>query len=195
VEGFGSRPSGFTHEAFDPDRDLAGCTSRRVWVQTLHRGRDDGSVAALDLPDFGFWTSLCAVGMAPAIGLRMMKLMEDLLALQDLQFRKGKTGREAEVEALRKAIPEPILGHYDRLQVRGKKGVAMLRNGVCAECHMRVPIGTLVTLAHGQDVQLCGNCGRYLFLPAGEAVPGTKPAEPSPPSRPRKSAKPTVPAA
>jgi len=108
----------------------------------------------------------------------MKKMMENLLTLQDLQLRRGRgvRERETEIEALRSQIPEPILGHYDRLLARGKKGVALVNHGVCSECHMRVPIGTLVTLAHGQDVQLCGNCGRYLFLPAGEPFTDAKPA-------------------
>jgi predicted nucleic acid-binding Zn-ribbon protein len=116
----------------------------------------------------------------------MKKMMENLLALQDLQLRRGRGAREREdeIEGLRRQIPEPILGHYDRLLARGKKGVALVSHGVCSECHMRVPIGTLVTLAHGQDVQLCGNCGRYLFLPAGELTPEPKAlASSTPPSR------------
>jgi predicted nucleic acid-binding Zn-ribbon protein len=121
----------------------------------------------------------------------MKKMMENLLALQDLQLRRGRgvREREEEIEVLRRQIPEPILGHYDRLLARGKKGVALVNHGVCSECHMRVPIGTLVTLAHGQDVQLCGNCGRYLFLPAGELTPDPKaPAAVAPlPKRSRKS--------
>lgn len=115
----------------------------------------------------------------------MIKMMEDLLALQEMQGRRGKAAREGDIEALRRGIPDPILGHYDRLQVRGKKGVAILRNGVCTECHMRVPLGTLLTLAHGQDVQLCGNCGRYLYLPATETVLGPKPSTVRTPPRPR----------
>jgi predicted nucleic acid-binding Zn-ribbon protein len=103
---------------------------------------------------------------------------------------RGVREREDEIEVLRRKIPEPILGHYDRLLARNKKGVALVNHGVCSECHMRVPIGTLVTLAHGQDVQLCGNCGRYLFLPAGELTPEAKaaPAAMSAPRRARKSA-------
>ncbi len=119
----------------------------------------------------------------------MRKLMESLVALQELQLRRGRgvREREAEIETLRTKIPEPILGHYDRLIARGKKGVALVNHGVCSECHMRVPIGTLVTLAHGQDVQLCGNCGRYLCLPAGEPVAGSSaPVSAAPPRRTRK---------
>jgi NMD protein affecting ribosome stability and mRNA decay len=48
--------------------------------------------------------------------------------------------------------------------------VAIVRNGVCTECHLKVAIGALASLAHETDIQLCGNCGRYLFLPAQEPV-------------------------
>ena len=60
---------------------------------------------------------------------------------------------------------QPIIGHYDRLRVRGKKGVALVRNQVCTGCHMHVPIGQITVLMRGEDVQLCESCGRYLYLP------------------------------
>jgi predicted nucleic acid-binding Zn-ribbon protein len=76
------------------------------------------------------------------------------------------------MEAIRKTIPGVVLTHYDRLLAHGKKGVAIVRNGVCTECHLRVATGALAALAHENDIQVCGNCGRYLFLPANEpAVP------------------------
>jgi predicted nucleic acid-binding Zn-ribbon protein len=98
--------------------------------------------------------------------------MEKLFALQTLQLKTGSTKgtQEAEMEGIRKAIPAPILAHYDRLLARDKKGVAVVRNGVCTECHIRVAIGALASLAQEDDIQVCGNCGRYLFLPANEPV-------------------------
>ena len=74
------------------------------------------------------------------------------------------------MEAIRKTIPGIVLTHYDRLLAHGKKGVAIVRNGVCTECHLRVAIGALADLAHESDIQVCGNCGRYLFLPTNEPV-------------------------
>lgn len=120
----------------------------------------------------------------------MRELMERLLTLQNLELAARKSGREAEREKLRTTIPEPILGHFDRLLARGKKGVASIRQGVCTECHIRVPMGTLLTLAHGSDIQVCGNCGRYLHLPESE-LPGAQP--PKPPARkPRKRREPEL---
>jgi len=54
---------------------------------------------------------------------------------------------------------------------QGKKGVALLRNQTCSGCHMRVPLGMVLDVKHGQDVCLCDNCRRYLYLP--EEAPAT----------------------
>lgn len=65
----------------------------------------------------------------------------------------------------------------------------MVRNQVCAGCHMRLPIGTINTLMHETDIQLCDSCGRYLCL-ADEAIqpPQPAPAE-MPASKPVKKAR------
>ena len=99
-----------------------------------------------------------------------------MLDIQELQLiRQKKPERNPTLAALRAKVPAPILAHLDRLLGRGKKGVAILRNSVCAECHMQVPIGTRMTLMHGRDIQLCSNCGRYLCLPKEEPPPPVPP--------------------
>ncbi len=117
----------------------------------------------------------------------MHSILQNLLKLQTLEFG-GEVGKsvETQVAELRGLIPAPILGHYDRLRVRGKKGLAAVRNQVCTGCHMRVPIGQITILMRNEDVQLCESCGRYLYLPdpaeqeaekkAEEAKPAAKPA-------------------
>ena len=102
----------------------------------------------------------------------MKSIMENLFALQKLLRLPGtdEGDRRKEIESLRKKIPEPVLGHFDRLRMRGKKGVAIVRNGVCGECRITVAIGVLGALAFESDVQLCGNCGRYVYLPEDEPV-------------------------
>jgi predicted nucleic acid-binding Zn-ribbon protein len=96
----------------------------------------------------------------------MNNVLQNLLKLQALEF--GETGQkkvEAQVAELREKIPLPILGHYDRLRARDKKGVAIVRNQSCTGCHMHVPIGLITVLMRGEDIQLCESCGRYLYLP------------------------------
>jgi len=89
------------------------------------------------------------------------------------------------VAELRGKIPAPILGHYDRLRVRGKKGLAAVRHQVCTGCHMSVPLATVMTLKHAQDIQLCDSCGRYLYLPDEAESP--PPPEPKPVRRRKKA--------
>lgn len=118
----------------------------------------------------------------------MIELLQNLLKLQALDFEE-MTDKNVETTTaeLRAKIPPQILGHYDRLVARGKKGVAMVRNQVCTGCHMRQPIGVIMTLKHNQDIQLCESCGRYLYLPP-EAE--SEPAEAAVPVKPKKGRKP-----
>ena len=96
----------------------------------------------------------------------MIEAFQHLSRLQDLEFG-GVTGKGVEKQAaeLRALIPLPILAHYDRLRTRGKKGLVPVRNQVCTGCHMSVPIGKITVIMRGNDIQLCENCGRYLYLP------------------------------
>jgi predicted nucleic acid-binding Zn-ribbon protein len=122
----------------------------------------------------------------------MKDLMQNLIQLQSLEFGDNKNAQaEAVMAGLRVKIPHQILDHYDRLVARGKKGVAAVRGQVCSGCHMQVPLGVVMTLRHGQDIQLCENCGRYLYLqPEGEteaAKPATAPKPARKARKPKKS--------
>ena len=101
----------------------------------------------------------------------MNELLKNLVKLQELELAETKDAKQkALIEELRGKIPPQILGHYDRLMVRDKKGIVAVRNRVCSACHMGVPVGTVATIMHGTDIQLCGSCGRYLYLPEGEGT-------------------------
>lgn len=98
--------------------------------------------------------------------------MEHLLALQRLQFgtRPRMVASEVEIGKLREKVPAQILAHYERLVLRGKKGVAIVRGGACGECHLRIPGGKLADLAYTNKIHLCDNCGRYLYLSEEEPL-------------------------
>lgn len=105
----------------------------------------------------------------------MNELLQNLIKLQSLEFGEVEDkNAEAIMAELRAKIPPQILGHYDRLVAKGKKGITMVRDQVCTGCHMRLPIGTIMTLRHDEDIQLCESCGRYLYLPPAEK---TEPAK------------------
>jgi predicted nucleic acid-binding Zn-ribbon protein len=122
----------------------------------------------------------------------MKDLMQNLIQLQSLEFSDSKNAQAEAIKAeLRAKIPHQILGHFDRLVARGKKGVAAVRGQVCSGCHMQVPLGVVNTLKQGQDIQLCESCGRYLYLqPEGEiemAKPATAPKPARKTRKPKKS--------
>jgi predicted nucleic acid-binding Zn-ribbon protein len=107
----------------------------------------------------------------------MKEIMKSLFELQLLEFEtKVRPATEARIAELRAMIPAPILAHYDRLADKGKKGVALLRNQTCSGCHMRVTLGVVLDLKHGEDVCLCDNCRRYLYLREEDALTVGNPA-------------------
>jgi len=110
------------------------------------------------------------------IFIRSMKaLIENLLKLQALEFDDTVAETDARIAELRSQVPAQILGHYDRLVARGKKGVAIVRNNVCTGCHVHVPRAVTLTLMRNDDIQLCESCGRYLYLaPADSPAPAKR---------------------
>ncbi|HNQ87459.1 MAG TPA: C4-type zinc ribbon domain-containing protein [Verrucomicrobiota bacterium] len=100
-----------------------------------------------------------------------MKVIERLFELQELELGAAAGSAEGKkaAEALKKEIPEPILGHYRRLMDRGKKGVALVRHGVCSGCMMRLATGIHAALRRDEDIAMCDTCARYLLLAPEEA--------------------------
>ncbi len=117
----------------------------------------------------------------------MNELLTNLVRLQSLELNEtSDKNAEALIAGLRAQVPAQILGHYDRLMVRGKKGITAVRNQTCTGCHMRLPIAVISTLMHDADLQLCDNCGRYLYLPE---EPAPAPTPPTPEVKPKAKTK------
>jgi hypothetical protein len=124
----------------------------------------------------------------------MKELLQNLIQLQSLEFGGDEKGKpEAALAELRAKIPSQILAHYDRLVARGKKGLAAVRGQVCSGCHMQVPLGVVMTLKRGEDIQLCESCGRYLYLPPTVETEASEPAaSPKPARKKRKQNRPLL---
>lgn len=102
----------------------------------------------------------------------MRPLIEKLYELQSLLLPVASKEAAAleRVRQLRATSPAPFLAHFDRLVTHGRRAVAVVRNGVCGECHMRLASGAAVNLAGGEEVVLCETCNCYLFLAEEEVV-------------------------
>ncbi len=107
----------------------------------------------------------------------MKHVIELLLDLQELEMGPAPEAppHAAEITRLRQLIPPQIIGHYDRLRARDKKGVSLVRNGVCTECHMRLASGINAELLRAEDIMICDSCGRYLLAAKDEAAPVPEP--------------------
>lgn len=112
----------------------------------------------------------------------MRQLVETLLQLQQLvpSGQPVPSARVIEIQRLRATVPLPVLTHFDRMTKLRGRGVALVRHGVCNECHMRVPSATVASLISPHDLYLCESCSCYLLLPV-EEIPA-----PAPPPAPAK---------
>ena len=79
------------------------------------------------------------------------------------------------IAALQPAVPVAVLAHFLKFIRSGRNGVAVVRHGVCSECHIRVCSSLVTTLTCSPHPHLCEHCGRFLLLPDDEMT-GTKPA-------------------
>lgn len=112
--------------------------------------------------------------------IKPKQLLDRLLKLQLLESDEAALDETAEnqiqkqIAEVRLQIPLPILNHYDRLVARGKKGVAAVRHQTCTGCHVQVTRAMVMNLMHGDDIQVCENCGRYLYLSETDASASPK---------------------
>jgi len=105
------------------------------------------------------------------------RVTDSLKRLCELERGKGvlitaltKAEQLHDINRLRSIIPAFILGHHDRKLQQGKPSVVPVVNGVCSACHLRLPIGHLARLQSRQDLEVCDNCGTFIFV-----EPGTEP--------------------
>lgn len=102
------------------------------------------------------------------------RVTESLKRLCNLERKKGplagsltKFERLHEITRLRSILPAFILGHHDRKLQRGKPSIVPVFNGVCSACHLSLPSGHAARLQSSQDLEVCDNCGTFIFLGAG----------------------------
>ena len=77
--------------------------------------------------------------------------------------------QRALLDELRENVPASALAHYLRMVAAGHKGVAVVRHGVCSQCHLRVPEATVASLPEAGLLQVCDTCGCFLLPDPAEA--------------------------
>jgi len=91
-----------------------------------------------------------------------------IVLLQELQkLEAGASHATSEQQQrmteLRTLIPAPVLAHYNRMVVNGRKPIAEVRHGNCSGCHLRLP-SWVQHAANDGELHVCDNCGAYLVF-------------------------------
>ena len=116
-------------------------------------------------------------------------MLRELLALDnERRSLKPKSNTLAEatvkIDALRARLPTALLIHYDNRRSRSKLPIAPVANGVCRACHLTLPSGRISELRRNPGVvQLCENCGAFIYLPEEEIAAPEPVSESAPTNR------------
>ncbi len=97
--------------------------------------------------------------------------------------------RSLAIEQARRGVPTSILGHHDRMVQRGKRSLAIVQNGVCGACHLKLPIGRRKRMADGHVLDVCDHCGVFLEWTESPASSTTAVQSPSGEKPKRKSSR------
>jgi predicted nucleic acid-binding Zn-ribbon protein len=113
------------------------------------------------------------------------KALKDQIAIEEQEFAKLKTGKEAYLENMKaelakhmadraeiaQKIAPQYLSHYDRIfKVRENKAVTGLKNGYCLGCMQSVLPQLATEVRMGTVIHRCPHCLRFLYFVAEEHV-------------------------
>lgn len=125
---------------------------------------------------------------------KILAALIEINSLENELIDKPRTTKRAAIEEsiqkLRADLPKPILSHHDRIKLRRRSSVAVVKNWFCGGCHIEIPRGSHRVLQFGQDLVICENCGCYVHLAPEETTPGeeAKVVAEKPAKAPRKRA-------
>lgn len=91
----------------------------------------------------------------------------------DLANREATLKEELEAllaarAGLTEGIDPPTLDRYERLlKIKGENSVVGADRGICAGCHVKLPVQIMISAQGQKDVVNCSNCGRIVYLAEG----------------------------
>jgi predicted nucleic acid-binding Zn-ribbon protein len=96
------------------------------------------------------------------------------LAEFDQALKKEKAEFNAETEHRKTAfatVPARLASVYDRLAQRSRDGIAVAEvvSGACSACYMQLRPQVVLNVKKGDEIVLCENCSRILYMPKRES--------------------------
>lgn len=70
--------------------------------------------------------------------------------------------------ALTTGIDPLVLGRYERLlEFKGANSIVGVDRGICAGCHVKLPVQIMISCQSQKEVVNCSNCGRIVYFGEG----------------------------
>ncbi|MEM1025506.1 MAG: C4-type zinc ribbon domain-containing protein [Myxococcota bacterium] len=106
-----------------------------------------------------------------------VRLELDTLRKTESEYRAEATARSEGRPAVAEKLPARILKKYEQLrQARSGLAVAVVKEGTCTGCQMKLRPQLVITLMRGDSLEFCTNCNRMLIdeslLEPNDATPG-----------------------
>ncbi len=99
--------------------------------------------------------------------LKWKKKIDDELAQIDQEIATQQRA-QTEIEQQRAAsvtqIEAELLGQYEQLHKKHADPIALVQNGICSGCHLRVSEIVVERLREGAEIITCENCSRLLYM-------------------------------
>lgn len=143
-------------------KELAGLNQDEKFLQRHKSELEDQELALMEQIEQADSTSETQRAAFEQISRRANEQNhQDRRTLDNLQAAAGDL--QSKRDALAARLPAETLATYQELR-RTKKGraVASLQAGSCGACGYQVPSGLLSRITMGNEIILCGNCGRIL---------------------------------
>ncbi|MCS1410756.1 MAG: hypothetical protein M2R45_03951 [Verrucomicrobia subdivision 3 bacterium] len=106
------------------------------------------------------------------------KAAKDLATEKVKQIDKHEANLKAELKKLlmeRNGLAEhvdaSVLANYERLlKYKGENSVVGVDRGICAGCHVKLPIQIMISCKAQKEIVTCPNCGRIVYFADGMQV-------------------------
>ncbi len=92
------------------------------------------------------------------------KKQKDIYCLERKKSQNRRKNLIQQREALLEKIQKPLLKEYREIEKNISQPIAKLENGLCSYCHMNQSIILLKEIKNSNEIHICENCGRILYM-------------------------------
>lgn len=99
--------------------------------------------------------------------LRLQNLEDDLKYVDNESERKEI---EDEIILVKTQIPSDIISRFYKLYRKNGDALVRANGGYCQGCFINLPTSQHTVMSHSEELHVCQNCGRFLYMDSEETV-------------------------